>query len=52
MKVIDHLERADRPLVSFEIIPPKRGGKLANMLGLIEELSQYKHLVIEVKTHA
>ena len=26
MKVIEHLTRATRPLISYEIIPPQRGG--------------------------
>jgi len=28
MKVIDHLEKAKEPLISFELIPPKRGGDI------------------------
>ncbi len=29
MKVIEHLAKADHPLISFEIIPPLRGGDVA-----------------------
>ena len=28
MKVIEHLEKAKNPLISFELIPPKRGGDI------------------------
>jgi methylenetetrahydrofolate reductase (NADPH) len=35
MKVTEHLANADGPLVSFEIIPPKRGGDLKSLLALI-----------------
>ena len=32
MKVIDHLEKAKEPLISFELIPPKRGGDITDVL--------------------
>ena len=28
MKVTEHLEKAKEPLISFELIPPKRGGDI------------------------
>ena len=42
MKVTEHLDRANEPLVSFEIIPPKRGGVLADVLDLMEDLAQHR----------
>jgi methylenetetrahydrofolate reductase (NADPH) len=53
MKVTDHLERtAGRPLVSFEIIPPLRGGNLLNLLELIEDLVEHRPPFIDITSHA
>jgi methylenetetrahydrofolate reductase (NADPH) len=52
MKVIDHLARADRPLVSFEIIPPLRGGNVQSLLGLIDDLMHYQPPFIDITSHA
>ena len=52
MKVIDHLQSAKRPLVSFEIIPPLRGGDLASLLNLIETLAKYRPPFIDITSHA
>ena len=32
MKVIEHLANAAKPLISFELIPPKRGGDIKALL--------------------
>ncbi len=52
MKVTEHLERATGPLVSFEIIPPRRGGDLASLLALIEELVEERPPFIDITSHA
>jgi methylenetetrahydrofolate reductase (NADPH) len=52
MKVIEHLERASGPLISFEIVPLKRGGKLKNLLGILDELMEFKPRFIDVTSHA
>lgn len=52
MKVIDHLERADRPLISFEIIPPLRGGNVRSLLALIDDLVRYNPPFIDITSHA
>jgi len=52
MKVIDHLQEAKRPLVSFEIIPPLRGGDLASLLNLIATLARYRPPFIDITSHA
>jgi len=52
MKVTDHLARATEPLISFEIIPPTRGGDLASLLGLIEDLAQHRPPYIDITSHA
>jgi methylenetetrahydrofolate reductase (NADPH) len=52
MKVIEHLARAKGPLVSFEIIPPLRGGNVRALLGLIDELMRFKPPFIDITSHA
>lgn len=52
MKVIDHLNRADRPLISFEIIPPLRGGNVRSLLSLIDDLVKYEPPFIDITSHA
>jgi methylenetetrahydrofolate reductase (NADPH) len=52
MKVIEHLERATKPLISFEIIPPLRGGNLQKLLRLIEDLVKYEPPFIDITSHA
>ncbi len=52
MKVIEHLDRAKGPLISFEIIPPLRGGNLQKLLRLIEDLAKYKPPFIDITSHS
>ena len=52
MKVTEHLERANGPLISFEIIPPLRGGNLENLLALIDDLETYNPPFIDITSHA
>jgi methylenetetrahydrofolate reductase (NADPH) len=52
MRVTEHLERADRPLISFEIIPPLRGGNIRSLLGLIDDLVPFKPPFIDITSHA
>ncbi len=52
MKVTEHLARADGPLVSFEIIPPLRGGTATALLALIDELAQFRPPFIDITSHA
>ncbi|MEM9291313.1 MAG: methylenetetrahydrofolate reductase [NAD(P)H] [Acidobacteriota bacterium] len=52
MKVTDHLDRAERPLLSFEIIPPLRGGDLRSLLTLIDDLMPFDPPFIDITSHA
>jgi methylenetetrahydrofolate reductase (NADPH) len=52
MKVIEHLAQADHPLISFEIIPPLRGGDVKGLLALIEDLCKYHPPFIDITSHA
>jgi methylenetetrahydrofolate reductase (NADPH) len=52
MRVTEHLDRADGPLISFEIIPPQRGGDLNSLLALIEDLARHRPPFIDITSHA
>lgn len=52
MKVTEHLAKADRPLISFEIIPPMRGGDVKGLLALIDDLVKYRPPFIDITSHA
>lgn len=52
MKVTEHLASADRPLISFEIIPPMRGGDVRGLLALIDDLIKYRPPFIDITSHA
>ena len=52
MKVIEHLARAKKPLISFEIIPPKRGGDIKSLLSVIDDIIQYDPPFIDITSHA
>lgn len=52
MKVIDHYNKASEPLISFEIIPPKRGGSVKQIFDAIEKLMVANPPFIDVTYHA
>lgn len=52
MKVTEHLQKAAGPLISFEIIPPKRGGDIKGLLAVIEDISKYNPPFIDITSHA
>jgi methylenetetrahydrofolate reductase (NADPH) len=52
LKVTEHLAGADRPLISFEIIPPLRGGSLPALLALIDDLVVFHPPFIDITSHA
>ena len=51
MKVTEHLDRAEKPLISFEIIPPLRGGNVRGLLQLIEDLARHDPPFIDITSH-
>ncbi|MGH2576128.1 MAG: methylenetetrahydrofolate reductase, partial [Ignavibacteria bacterium] len=52
MKVIQHLSRANNPLISYEVIPPQRGGDINQLLNVVGELIKYNPPFIDVTSHA
>ncbi len=52
MKVIEHIANAKSPFISFEIIPPARGGDIKTLLKLIDDLALYEPPFIDITSHA
>lgn len=52
MKVIEHLQKATDTIISFEIIPPKRGGDIQSLLQVIDDIVRYKPPFIDITSHA
>jgi len=52
MKVIEHYSRATEPLISFEIIPPKRGGAVDKVFESLDKVMKYNPPFIDVTYHA
>lgn len=53
MKVIDHYDKATEPLISFEIIPPKRGGAVKAVFDSLDKVvEKVKPPFIDVTYHA
>jgi methylenetetrahydrofolate reductase (NADPH) len=52
MKVIEHLAKAKEPLISFEVIPPKRGGDINQLFNVVREVMKYNPPFIDVTSHA
>jgi methylenetetrahydrofolate reductase (NADPH) len=52
MRVTEHLANASEPLISFEIIPPLRGGDVKSLLALIDDLVKYHPPFIDITSNA
>lgn len=52
MKVTEHIAKATETLISFEIIPPKRGGDIKGLLKVVESISKYNPPFIDITSHA
>ena len=51
MHVVEHLDRAERPLFSFEIIPPPRGKTVGDIIRIVEQLAPVSPPFIDVTSH-
>ncbi len=51
-KVIEHLKNAKEPLISFELIPPKRGGDIKSLLSVIEDILKYHPPFVDITSHS
>ena len=52
MKVSEFLDRASEPLISYEIIPPKRGGSVQQIFDTVEQLMRFDPPFIDVTSHS
>ncbi len=52
MKVIEHLDKAKNPLISFELIPPKRGGDIKGLLSVLDDITKFNPPFIDITSHA
>jgi len=53
MKVIEHLSKSGKnPIISFEVIPPKRGGDINQLFKVIQDIMQYNPPFIDVTSRA
>ncbi|HEV7128709.1 MAG TPA: methylenetetrahydrofolate reductase [NAD(P)H] [Ktedonobacterales bacterium] len=52
MHVTEVLSRATSPLISFEIIPPLRGGSVPQIMEVVEQLIQFSPPFIDVTGHS
>jgi methylenetetrahydrofolate reductase (NADPH) len=52
MKVTEHYDRATEPLISFEVIPPKRGSYVKGVFDAIDAVMRFKPPFIDVTSHA
>lgn len=51
MKVIEHLDKATNPLISFEIVPPPRGRSIQDIVDVVKGLVKYNPPWIDVTAH-
>ena len=51
MQVIDILRQAKRPLFTFELVPPLKGGDAQTLLETVRQLSQFEPAYINVTNH-
>src|ERR1700740_427459 len=51
MKVIEHLQQAKEPLVSFEILPPLKGKTISSIYDHLDPLMEFKPAFINVTYH-
>ncbi len=52
MKVVEHIKKSEKPFISFELIPPKRGGDIMGLLNVLEDIVKYKPPFIDITSHS
>ncbi len=52
MKVTELLEKAQAPQISYEIVPPRRGGTVAEILEIVDGLKEFNPPFIDVTSHS
>ncbi|GMQ81939.1 MAG: methylenetetrahydrofolate reductase [NAD(P)H] [Rhodothermia bacterium] len=52
MKITELLAQATSPQISYEIIPPKRGGSIRDIMDTVQELVEFEPAYIDVTSHS
>ncbi len=52
MTITELLDKATSPQISYEIIPPKRGGSIQEIMETVEELVEFEPPYIDVTSHS
>jgi len=52
MKVVDLLTDGDAPSISYEIVPPKRGSSLSEIMEIVDQLSEFDPPYVDVTSHS
>ena len=52
MKIIELLDRATEPLISYEIIPPRRGSSARQIMQIVSDLVEFEPPFIDVTSHS
>lgn len=52
LPIVEALENARSPLISYEIIPPKRGTSMEDVMRVVDDLVRYEPPFIDVTSHA
>jgi methylenetetrahydrofolate reductase (NADPH) len=52
MKIVEILDRAREPLISYEVIPPKRGSSAQHIMNIVGDLVDYEPAFIDVTSHS
>lgn len=52
MKVIEHYKKSTDPLISFEIIPPKRGASIKKVFDALDKVMKFHPPFIDITSHA
>jgi methylenetetrahydrofolate reductase (NADPH) len=52
MKVTEHYDKATEPLISFEIIPPKRGASIQRVFEALDMVMKFRPPFIDITSHA
>lgn len=52
MKVTEHLAKSKNTLISFEIIPPKRGGDIRQLMNVLDDIVKFNPPFIDITSHA
>ena len=51
MKVIDSIRKAEGPLFTFELLPPRKGGKINHLFDTVSDLMEFEPSYINVTYH-